>query len=324
SLPWIRYSGFITRKPVSTYFFAKSDDDPSQIDRLLAIWQCLYPKLWWDQEEPGHNNVADDTQDDPLYPFHDKDNGDPVKDVWTARNCRDWTVLNYQYDDLMELSQKALDWEGNLDEPKFQTLLQAHLHEIYPSTEHVLQDIRARQHTQVPAALMPDLCDIDDDTWKDYIINVIYDRYALDGQSYTIKFYLGGPADEDVTHFEPQNIVGSVYTFGGGLRRTRDSCANCKVQADTGVLSCAQVPLTVHLLHHTIDSVADHPIDKFDDVEEYMRRHLRWKIYEFGGSEVDENNLERFSKTSITVLRGAAQPRNVANSPRIKFSELDK
>ncbi|KAM0229071.1 hypothetical protein ACHAPO_010226 [Fusarium lateritium] len=298
----------------------------TQIDRLLSIWQCLYPKLWWDQKEPtrpGEQNVPDDTEDDLLYPFHDKDNGNPETDVWTAKKCRDWTVFNYQYDDLMDLSQKALDAKGNLDEPKFQKLLQAYIHKTYPSTEHLLRDIKDNRHVHIPAGLTPDIPNIDENSWKDYIINVKYDRYALGGQSYTIKFYLGGPTDEDVTHFEPQNFVGSVYTFGGGSRKTRDSCANCKTQADAGVLSCAQVPLTIQLLHHTIDCVRDHPITKFDDVEKYLELHLRWKFFGFGGFEVDEEELDPFHKTQVTVLRGVGQPHHVLAPTQVKAAELE-
>ncbi|WXC64954.1 hypothetical protein SNK03_010763 [Fusarium graminearum] len=221
----------------------------------------------------------------------------------------------------MDLSQKALDAKGNLDEPKFQKLLQAYIHKTYPCTEHLLRGIKDNQHVHIPAGLTPDVPNIDDNSWKDYIINVKYDRYALGGQSYTIKFYLGGPIDEAVTHFEPQNFVGSVYTFGGGSRKTRDSCANCKTQADAGVLSCAQVPLTIQLLHHTIDCVRDHPITKFDDVEKYLELHLRWKFFGFGGIEVDEEDLDPFHKTQVTVLRGVGQPNHVV-APKVRNSEL--
>ncbi|KAG7405290.1 hypothetical protein LZL87_006534 [Fusarium oxysporum] len=299
----------------------------TQIDRLLAIWQSLYPKLWWDKAEPGQGNVPDETPHDLLYPFHDKSKPYPAdpkedKDFWTAEKCRDWTVFNYQYDDLMELSQKALGPKGDLNEEKFKKLLQAYIHKTYPCAEHLIRDIKENQDVHVPAGLKPNVPNISDGSWKDYIINVKYDRYALDGQSYTIKFFLGGPEDQDETHYEPQNFVGSVYTFGGGSRKTRDSCSNCKTQAEAGVLSCAQVPLTIQLLHHTIDCVRDHPIDTFDDVEDYLKLHLRWKIYGYGGFEVDEEDLEPFSKTQITVLRGIGQPHHIPAPAQVSTSEL--
>lgn len=222
----------------------------------------------------------------------------------------------------MELSEKALGPKGDLNEEKFKKLLQAYIHKTYPCAEHLIRDIKENDHVHVPAGLKPKVPGVSDGSWKDYIINVRYDRYALDGQSYTIKFFLGGPEDQDETHYEPQNFVGSVYTFGGGSRKTRESCSNCKTQAEAGVLSRAQVPLTIQLLHHTIDCVRDHPIDTFDDVEEYLKLHLRWKVYGYGGFEVDEEDLGPFSKTQITVLRGIGQPHHVAAPAQVSTSAL--
>ncbi|KAM0228209.1 hypothetical protein ACHAP5_012004 [Fusarium lateritium] len=281
----------------------------TQIDRLLAIWQSLYPSLWWDKNEPGEGNVRDDQPDDPLFPFHDKKDGDPVKDVWTSNKCRDWTVFNYQYDDLQTLSEKALDNEGALDESKFQDLLQAYIQKTYPTTQHLLCDIKKAPIVKIPDGLRPKP---GSNSWYDYIINIKYDRYALNGTAYTIKFYLGGPKGKKITHYEPQNYVGSVYTFGGGSRESQDSCSNCKKQADKNTLSCAQVPLTLQLLHHTIDGLRDHPLETFDQVEKYLELHLRWKVYGFGGVEVAKKDYEQLSKTEITVLRGIGQPQHVA------------
>ncbi|RKK99297.1 hypothetical protein BFJ71_g6299 [Fusarium oxysporum] len=86
-----------------------------QIDLLLAIWQCLNPKLWFDNGQSGDSDTAgatassvtDDKETDPLEPFHKKEN-DPEKEVWTAQACRDWTELNYQYDDLAEVAERTI------------------------------------------------------------------------------------------------------------------------------------------------------------------------------------------------------------------------
>jgi tyrosinase len=206
------------------------------------------------------------------------------------------------------LSEKALDSNGALDECKFQNLLQAYIQKTYPTTQHLLCDIKKAPIIKIPDGLRPKP---GSNSWYDYIINIKYDRYALKGTAYTIKFYLGGPKGENFTHYEPQNYVGSVYTFGGGSRET-DSCSNCKKQADESILSCAQVPLTIQLLHHTIDGLTDHPLETFDQVERYLELHLRWKVYGFGGIEVAKKDYEQLSKTEITVLRGIGQPQHVA------------
>ncbi|KAM5350817.1 hypothetical protein ACJ41O_007322 [Fusarium nematophilum] len=287
----------------------------TQIDRLLAMWQSLNWTRWFDCEEPpgkgNEKDVPDDTPDDYLYPFHDKDNGDPNTDVWTANKCRDWTVFNYQYDDLMDLSKKALNEDKTLNEKHFKCLLRGYINEIYPCTEKFIWSIDETRGIDIPRNLRPDLGD-QKNQWHDYIINVVYDRYALGGRSYTIKFYLGGPKNVDKTRFEPQNYVGSVYTFGGGVRSTEESCSNCKKQADAGVLSCAQVPLTIQLLHHAIDGVADHPLKDFEDVGAYLKLHLRWKVIAFGGVELEEEDLGPFHRTKITVYRGIGKPQHVS------------
>lgn len=277
------------------------------------MWQSLNWTRWFDTDEPppqeGKENVPDDKSTDYLYPFHDQDNGDEKKDFWTADKCRDWTVFNYQYDDLMDLSKKALNEDKTLDEKKFQCLLRGYINEIYPCTEKLIWAIDETKGINIPKNLRPEG---HNNLWHDYIINVVYDRYALGGRSYTIKFFLGGPKNEDKTRYEPQNYVGSVYTFGGGVRSSEESCSNCKSQADSAVLSCAQVPLTIQLLHHAIDGVTDHPLKDFGDVGEYLKLHLRWKVIAFGGVELEEKDLGPFHRTKITVYRGIGKPQHIA------------
>ncbi|EXL58350.1 hypothetical protein FOCG_01893 [Fusarium oxysporum f. sp. radicis-lycopersici 26381] len=244
-----------------------------QIDLFLAIWQCLNPKLWFDNGQSGDSDTAgatassvtDGKETDPLEPFHKKDN-DPEKEVWTAQACRDWTELNYQYDDLAEVAERTI-------------------------RNNIPDGLRPSQHQN--------------GLWKDYIINVVYDRYALDGLSYTIQFFIGGPPGEDTTNFEKHNYVGHVYSFGGRHSTSEGSCKNCKRQAEAQVLSCAQVTLTIHLLHRIRDYVPDH---SFEGVEEYLRRYLRWRVVKYGGEVVSEEGFKRkFSKLQISVLRGTGR-----------------
>ncbi|KAM0549462.1 hypothetical protein ACHAPJ_009448 [Fusarium lateritium] len=292
----------------------------SQIDRLLAIWQCLYPELWFDKEwsdEPDSTDtqgahVADDKETDPLEPFHRKDN-DPDKEVWTAKACRDWTELNYQYDDLAELAYKNVLKHGRFIEEEYKKELRAHVNSIYPGTSHLIQEMKKRN--EMPDGLGPSIGKTGE--WNDYIINVMYDRYALDGLSYTIEFYLGGPSGENTTHFDRHNYVGHVYSFGGKLSTIEGSCSNCKRQAEVEALSCGQVPLTIPLLHHARDSIPDHSIRDFTEIEEYLKLHLRWRVIKYGGEVVSQDVLKKkFTKTKISVLRGVGRvsPINLESS----------
>ncbi|KAF4991858.1 hypothetical protein FGRMN_7576, partial [Fusarium graminum] len=279
-----------------------------QIDRLLAIWQCLYPKLWFDKEQPVASdsvnlemqNVPDDKETDELQPFHTEHN-DSEKKVWTCQACRDWTDMNYQYDDLAELAEKLIHNNGEFDEEEYKDKLHAHVNTLYPGTGNMIQSMA--DYGVDPVDLQAS--DGDAGSWNDYIINVGYDRYAMDGLSYTIEFFLGGPENEDSTHFNKHNYVGHVYSFSGRLSTSKGACSNCRRQAEDGTLSCAQVPLTIHLLHHLQDDVSDHSIADFDQVEDYLRLHLRWRFVKFGGEVVSDALFrDRFSNTQISVLRG--------------------
>lgn len=279
-----------------------------QIDRLLAVWQCLNPKLWFDNGQSGDSDTAgmtassvtDDKETDPLEPFHKKDN-DPEKEVWTAQACRDWTELNYQYDDLAEVAERTIRKYGRFISGEFQRELRSHIDTIYPGTGHLIESMETSSNT--PDGLRPS--QHQNGLWKDYIINVVYDRYALDGLSYTIQFFIGGPPGEDTTNFEKHNYVGHVYSFGGRQSTSEGSCRNCKRQAEAQVLSCAQVTLTIHLLHRIRDYVPDH---SFEGVEEYLRRYLRWRVVKYGGEVVSEEGFKRkFSKLQISVLRGTGR-----------------
>ncbi|KAG5781349.1 hypothetical protein H9Q73_004978 [Fusarium xylarioides] len=278
-----------------------------QIDRLLAIWQCLNPKLWFDTEQSEYSDtadttassVADDKETDPLEPFHRKDN-DPEKEVWTAQACRDWTELNYQYDDLAEVAERTIRKHGRFTSGNFQQELRLHIDTIYPGTGHLIESMDRSSAT--PNGIRP--CQSQTESWKDYIINVVYDRYALDGLSYTIQFFIG----EDTTSFGKRHYVSHVYSFGGRQSTSEGSCRNCKTQAAAQVLSCAQVPLTIHILHHIKDDIPDHSIEDYDEIEEYLRLHLRWRVVKYGGEVVSKEGFKKnFSKLQISVLRGTGQ-----------------
>lgn len=198
---------------------------------MLDIWQCLNPKLWFDNGQSGDSDTAgitassvtDDKETDPLEPFHKKDN-DSEKEVWTAQACRDWTELNYQYDDLAEVAERTIRKYGRFISGEFQRELRSHINTIYPGTGHLIESMETSSNT--PDGLRPS--QHQNGLWKNYTINVVYDRYALDGLSYTIQFFIGGPPGEDTTNFEKHNYVGHVYSFGGRHSTSEGSCRNCK------------------------------------------------------------------------------------------------
>ncbi|KAI1084788.1 common central domain of tyrosinase-domain-containing protein [Whalleya microplaca] len=271
------------------------------VDRLVAIWQALNWSSWWDSPEPGENNVPDPTPKDPLMPFHTKDNGDPKKDFWTSEMARDWTKAYYQYDDLQPQAS-AVNPDNTLNEEKYIEDLRAYIHSTYPNTAEYARDIFDMQN--VPNDKFFGGHNEARQTWDDYIINVVYDRYALNGRSYSILFYLRS-SDDVGTLASGQEVIGQVYAFGGlvpASGTSTEGCANCGTQRAHKTLSKAQVPLTIQLMTKALDPSYEHigNIER-EDVERYLKTHLRWKFVQIGGVE---RQAEDFPDTKVSVWVG--------------------
>ncbi|KAF4337286.1 hypothetical protein FBEOM_8875 [Fusarium beomiforme] len=282
------------------------------IDRLLAMWQALNWDAWFDEPDFLKNtgNVPDKTQDDDLLPFHAISTDDPKKGYWTSRNCQDWTKLGYQYDDLIP-SQSAIGPDGLLNEEQYAIELAQHIQDIYPSTQKYYEALFKDEN--VPNRAFFGDHNTEDMTWNDYLINVIYDRYALKGTSYSIQFWLGGDGkDRETTFRDRENFIGQVYSFAG-LEPSAEGCANCASQKDEKVLSRAQVLLTIPIISQALDERFRY-IDttKKDEVEEYLEKHLHWKFVKIGG---EVRPASDFPKTTISVLKGTGKARGSALPP---------
>jgi tyrosinase len=271
------------------------------------MWQSLNWKRWWDESAdkhpvdpnlPGEPNPPrrDIAPNEDLKPFHRHD-GKP--EYWNSDDCRDWTKLGYQYDDLVPHPDVVKD--GYLDEEHYKTDLLAYVNSTYPGAALAVSKIRG------PGIETPDgLSDKKGAPFPDYVINVVYDRYALGGISYSIKFWLGGPSNEPQTNEVEENYIGEVFTFTGSFS-SEGGCENCKRQAEEGALSFDQVPITIPLLSHIFDKAKDHPIENLTDkeVEEYLKLHLGWTYVQHGGHKL---NPEEFPKTEISVMKGQGVP----------------
>ena len=208
--------------------------------------------------------------------------------------CRDWTGLQYQYDDLVRQIPGVKDGVTYLDN------LRAHLRTLYPSTSEIIKQQG-----------------MEGEKFNDYIINIVYDRYALKGRAYAILFFIGKPPEALAQYYSSNNFVGAVYTFSAPVE-TRDgstACQSCANQMSDTVLSKAQIPITLAIHAKArqaqvggppeagIPLLQPGPLDRHM-VERFLRDEregLQWKFVEIGGAERDAAD---FPKTEIAVLQG--------------------
>ncbi|KAH6869516.1 hypothetical protein B0T10DRAFT_418433 [Thelonectria olida] len=279
------------------------------IDRLLSMWQSLNWNSWWNIPEPpnDNDNVPDVKPDAPLQPFHTSETTTPDQGFYTSNDARDWTKLRYSYDDLVP-KPEAVEPNGTLNEARYKTDLAAHIRTLYPSTIEYYQKLYEDRAIENKEFFGPN--NTEAMSWNDYIINVIYDRYALNGTSYVIEFWLGGADNDPNSTFSfKENFIGQVYSFGGLVPASEENpsgCANCGSQKAKKVLSRAQVPLTIPIISQALDGKYEHlNTTRGRDVVPYLEKHLHWRFVQTGGEVKPASD---FPNTTISVWRGTGKP----------------
>ncbi|ETS79629.1 hypothetical protein PFICI_09482 [Pestalotiopsis fici W106-1] len=261
------------------------------IDRLLAIWQKLNPKLWFDHPEPGDNKPTD-----PLLPFHKDTSGG----LHTSDSVRDHTALGYDYAECVPKKQ-ARNTNGSLNQEEYAKQIRASIMKLYPSTASIAID-----NIQLPGLAKTE----DQKTFHDYVINIIYDRYALGGTSYAINFYLGEGVGIDTRSANRENLCGKVYTFSNDPRR----CTSCSQNSSSGKLSTAQIILTstlgqrfkrdiMYMIRRSAPRGADGTMLGLgpEEVEHYLKKNLRWEYVDARGQVRPATD---FPRTKVVVLQG--------------------
>ena len=189
--------------------------------------------------------------------------------------------------------------------------LRTTVNKLYPPPSTILKDV-------------PGYLD-SNDKYSDYIINVVYDRYALKGHAYSILFFIGPPPGDLRAFRTSKNFVGMIFTFSSPTENADGSpkCGNCAAQSEAKVLSKAQIPLTIPLVAKVTEFQGAHfeggagapdvpqlPLIpgieelKPKAVEQLLRDEtegLSWEFVALGGDVVDK---AEFPNTRIAVLHG--------------------
>ncbi|XHG07673.1 hypothetical protein AWENTII_010808 [Aspergillus wentii] len=188
------------------------------IDRLTAIWQVLNPDLWFDDE------YSQPTRESELAPFHIDDQ----HKLYESDDVQCWRGLHYAY----EILQRPKPKEGEPWRERAREDILKDIAELYGAPTKEL-------YGRLPEP---------GGSQEDYVITVIYDKFALNSSSYKVNIFLGDPSKKSYTGHKSENFVASVYNFSGSLASS--GCNNCHQQKADGVMCIAQVPATVPVRHY--------------------------------------------------------------------------
>ena len=128
--------------------------------------------------------------------------------------------------------------------------------------------------------------------------------FALHGRPYNIKLYLSDSASAS-SQIIP---IGTVYTFTTPLDHLEDregreegGCVNCNQQAESNKTRTAQIPITRVLLEHAKDDRMPLASMETDDVREYLKKWLKWKVVEVSAYLYSSSDLYRIPVPNFRV-----------------------
>lgn len=323
----------------------------SNIDRLFAIYQELYPEKYVERITVGGQTVG---PNDKLAPFHQDNRGSS----WTPSKCRYQNKnQGYTYVDLQKWLPKY-QTNGKFDLAKFQQLLRAEIDQKYsttgqavlripqndniaafslakpsapeqaPQVKHVQPVAKHEVHkpddktkqvvisvaelaepnspvvqpggpdhpahpTQPGGPKLPVPAHIPDpavpEKWEenDYVVNVLYDRFALGGNPYLVRIFLGDVPPGPPFYFaDTPTQVGLVYNFSSpplGRGTGEEGCQNCARQREAGHLSTGQLVLTDYLAEWVRKGLQGRDGERLgglgrEEVGRWLRKELHWRI----------------------------------------------
>ncbi|KAI5865367.1 Di-copper centre-containing protein [Durotheca rogersii] len=309
----IRLSGHMGHVPVAAF-------DPifwihhCNVDRATAIWQVLHDNSWFDGSDPRDEDLGTfsipfrhkDKPTDPLRPFHKGDGA-----YWTSSDVREPTALGYTYPGLERWRYTT---NGVYDKQKHLRALKKTLNANYNGDWSAAQKSRLTADPgQLDGPRLASLRDLpgtpDDLITHDYVVNVIYEKFALNGNKFTIHIFIGKVPE--APPYGPQAaLVGQVSNFStepGGIGASRAGCANCRAQQADRSESTGRVVLTNALITRWKNQIV-HEGGRAgpavlggmtpDHVVAFLRAHLDWRVTSLG-APVDLPSL----RVSVAVGR---------------------
>lgn len=269
------------------------------VDRLLAIWQAIYPNSWIEPEvtevETATIKSGDLlTGDTPLKPFHKNAAGD----FWTSTTSRNVADFGYTYPEiqggtpastrqavntlygssLLGKIARRSEGQGNTASKIFSRAFGRSTYGIQsPDMDSDGQFIKKRgiagKIQAVGSILLSALgrrdyghAPNDESTYTEWICNVRVAQDALP-RTFSIHFFFGNPSDDPALWSTDPNLVGTHSVFNS-IASQGDSK---KDRIMTGT-----VPITKALVQDYEAGKVDIKDEKA--VEEYLSKNLSWRV----------------------------------------------
>ncbi|KAG8667848.1 hypothetical protein FPOAC2_13050 [Fusarium poae] len=271
------------------------------VDRLIAIWQILHDDQWFVDEDVRNKEQGNfflefahpGRATDNLRPFHNSDGK-----YFTSNDVREVTKLGYTYKGLERWLHKGSD--GSYDKTAHLAQLRESLLLDYGSSWNAAQKafISDDPGQNTGVGLMSfkdyeadpvDLIGVDD-----YVVDIVYEKFALNGRGYRIDIFIGKvPSQAPYIFQEVDSLVGQVVNFSSEVppEDTR-GCDNCRKQQAEKVQSTGRVILTNALITRFKNQLVHTPSREDgvtvlggmdpENVIPFLRDNLHWRVTSMG------------------------------------------
>ncbi|KAH6990001.1 common central domain of tyrosinase-domain-containing protein [Ilyonectria destructans] len=296
------------------------------IDRLFAIWQVLHDDSWFTgndirDKDLGNFYIPPGTADKPtdaLRPFHKTSDGQ----YYTSDDIREVTPLGYTYPGLEKWEYTAAD--GSYDKARHIEELTKTLNYNYNASWAAAEksELTADPGQMDGVGLMSlgALVEAVDQEPKDlliddYVVNVVYEKFALGGRMFIVHIFIGEvPAEPPYTTQDPNvtnYLVGEVINLSAEIPEDESTpgCGSCRNQEMDRAKATGRVILTNALITRWKNEIphnkAPHVLQSMEreDVVNFLKANLHWRVTSLG-QPVDLNLIPSL-KVSLAV--GKAQ-----------------
>ncbi|EEP82835.1 predicted protein [Uncinocarpus reesii 1704] len=260
----------------------------ANVDRVLALWQAIYPDSWVGRLASTVNTYVTprgtiETGSTPLKPFHSQGSA-----FWDSNTSRATRSFGYTYPEIQ-------DWNVTKEELRANVIRK--VNELYNSRaanqkradgdRKVLDLATISKSTFKIADVLKDLARMTTEDFeklgvnnleKQWFANIKVDVLALP-DPFHIHFFLGDPPSDASTWSSASNLVATFSTFRPFVREP-NSMAH---------ISLNELPLS----HAIAKAQADGIIKDItqENVVPLLKTHLHWRVQDFNGKEIDVEKL---------------------------------
>ncbi|KAK6535026.1 hypothetical protein TWF281_006324 [Arthrobotrys megalospora] len=251
----------------------------ANIDRWYAMWEKLNPGAWWtkedakEQEETADPNDPvhgpdDQGPDSKLFPFYETN-----EKAWTATSMKERNLnFGYTYDDL----------SGSSDE------LTKRIGVLYNG---LAKDLRRPPIRQALKEIYKEPVKPDEIFFYDYRARVTYEKFALNGQAYTIHLFIGDFDAKDPKSWSTARAhLGSIFNFASPAPLDKEGgCENCKAKRRAGQILVGSVSMTQAVIQGIQDPQLKDEVIKLVEKggpKEFFDKYFTWKLTTRDGKEV--------------------------------------